>query len=175
MSKETRDRKEYLREYMRNKRALAKASGIKIPSDDWAKNNPDKHREKTARWRSENFERSQEINRSTQKTRRSTPWGKINNRMWPCLHYGVKSRSTVEGKYTGALGYKWRQLAEHLEAQFTQEMNWDNWGAVWELDHIKPVSSYRYESIDCDTFKECWGLNNLRPLLKVENQKKGGK
>ena len=37
MSKETRDRKEYLREYMRNKRALAKASGIKIPSDDWAK------------------------------------------------------------------------------------------------------------------------------------------
>lgn len=160
-------------ERMRAKRARDKANGIVSKSDTWFRDNPDKHKARVAKWRSENFEKSQKINRATQKIRRSTPWGKINNRMWTIVHQGVMARSTIVGKYVAILGYTWRQLAEHLEAQFTQEMNWDNWGSVWELDHIKPVSSFRYETINDESFIECWGLPNLRPLLKTENQAKG--
>lgn len=168
-------RKEYLKTYMRERRAKAKLLGIELPSDTWWKDNPDKHRAKTARWRAENPEKASQLTRDNQKTRRSTPWGKINNRMWPSVHQGIRARSTRLGKYNVAIGYTWRQLSEHLEAQFTQEMNWDNWGSVWELDHIKPVSSYRYEMIECEEFRECWGLKNMRPLLRVDNQTKGNK
>ena len=54
-------------------------------------------------------------------------------------------------------------------------MTWDNWGKVWEIDHIKPLSSYKYESIEEDSFKECWSLDNLRPLDKLENIRKYNK
>lgn len=169
------DRKEYGRNYMRQKRAEAREAGVDIPSDIWWKENPEKHNAKTSRWRATNFEKSQQINRNTQARRRSTPWGEINNRMWPMLHYSVRARSVFIGKYTIALGYTWLDLAIHLESQFTPEMNWSNWGDVWELDHIKPLNLFRYESIECPTFKEAWSLSNLRPLLRELNQKKGWK
>lgn len=160
-------------ERMRTKRARDKANGIVSKSDSWWRDNPDKHRDNTRKWRSENLDRSQEVNREIQARRRSTPWGKINNRMWPIVHYGVRARSKRNGKYTVALGYLWSELAEHLESQFTGAMSWENWGEVWELDHIKPLVLFKYETIECEEFKECWGLANLRPLLREENQRKG--
>lgn len=51
-------------------------------------------------------------------------------------------------------------------------MTWETWGAVWEIDHIKPLSHFRYESISDPLFRECWALNNLRPLLRAENASK---
>jgi hypothetical protein len=29
---------------------------------------------------------------------------------------------------------------QYLEQQFTSEMNWDNYGSYWEIDHIYPLS-----------------------------------
>jgi len=68
------------------------------------------------------------------------------------------------------LNYTYQQLREKLESQFTQAMNWKNYGVLWEIDHIKPVCSFNIR--DKKQFDECWNLDNLRPLLKVENQKK---
>lgn len=107
-----------------------------------------------------------------QARRRSTPWGKINNRMWTCVHGGVRADSGRLGKYNLVLGYTWADLRAHLQSQFTGRMSWKNWGAVWELDHIKPVASFRYETINCPTFFECWSLANLRPLLRDANRKR---
>lgn len=163
------------KEYMRRRRAEAKAKGEEIPSNTWWKRNPDAHRANVARWRAENFDYSQEINRQTQARRRSTPWGRINNRMWTIVHNGVRAGTTNYGMYNEVLGYTWARLKSHLESQFLPGMTWENWGEAWELDHIKPVSSYKYESIECPTFKECWALSNLRPLWRDENQAKGHK
>lgn len=88
---------------------------------------------------------------------------------------GVRCNSAGSGQYATAVGYSWSMLREHLEAQFTPEMNWDNWGSVWELDHIKPLSMFRYESLLDPLFREAWQLSNLRPLLKHENAAKGSK
>ena len=159
-------------EAMRKRREQAKAAGIVLPSDTWWKDNPEKHREKTRRWRENNLDRHRELTRRNQADRRSTPWGAINNRMWRIVHDGVRTRSAGWGKYNVVLGYTWHDLAIHLEGQFRDGMTWDNWGPHWELDHIKRVSEYRYESIQCPTFKECWGLTNLRPLLRHENQQR---
>ena len=40
---------------------------------------------------------------------------------------------------------------------------------VWNIDHIKPHSEFHYESMEDDSFKECWALSNLRPLSAKQN------
>jgi hypothetical protein len=162
-------------QYAAKRRADAKANGIVLLGDTWFKRNPDRHRANGARWRSENPDRAAEITRLNQAARRSTPWGKINNRMWPIVHGGVRRKSTRMGKYNVAVGYTWFVLRKHLEDQFTPEMTWENWGSYWELDHIRPLSSFKYVSIDDPVFAECWGLCNLRPLERSQNQKKCAK
>jgi hypothetical protein len=156
----------YDREYMRKRRA----DGL---VETWAKDNPDRHRENIRKWRANNLERAREINREMQAIRRSTPWGKINNRIWAIMHGRVRRNSSNASKYTAALGYLWSDLRSHLEAQFTPEMTWENWGDVWQVDHIKPVSSFQYTSLDDPLFREAWKLSNLRPLPSLENLVKG--
>ncbi len=52
-------------------------------------------------------------------------------------------------------------------------MNWENYAIYWEVDHIKPRSLFKYESIDDKEFKECWSLSNLQPLERSINKIKG--
>jgi hypothetical protein len=171
----TEERKAYVRAYMAAKRLAAKEAGNRLPSDQWAANNPEKQREKTARWRAQNPERSSELGRIHQAKRRSTPWGQINNSLWTVVHYGVRHNSTGMGIYNQVLGYSWATLRAHLEAQFLEGMTWENWGDVWELDHIKPVSMFRYTSIADPLFRECWELSNMRPLWRGANAEKSAK
>ena len=160
---------------MAARRSEAKAAGAVLPTDAWWKNNPEAHRAKGQRWRAANPERSAELTRLDQLRRRSTPWGAINNRMWPIIHDGVRRGSGQRSKYCAALGYTWGDLRAHLEKQFTPAMSWENWGDIWELDHIKPLSSFHYESLEDALFRECWALENLRPLPRHENATKGAK
>lgn len=63
------------------------------------------------------------------------------------------------------LEYNFEQLKQHLESKFTKGMSWENYGKNgWHIDHIIPVSSFKYDSINHPEFKKCWSLNNLQPL-----------
>ena len=44
------------------------------------------------------------------------------------------------------LDYSINDLMLHLEKQFRDGMNWDNYGPYWHIDHIKPVSHFKFES-----------------------------
>ena len=68
------------------------------------------------------------------------------------------------------LDFDYFQLVRHLESQFTPEMNWSNYGQVWELDHIIPKNQFSFNSYDDTDFKVCWSLINLRPILKSDNR-----
>ena len=72
------------------------------------------------------------------------------------------------------VGYTIEDLFKHLESQFVEGMSWDNYGK-WHIDHIKPMSSFHYESPFDDEFKQCWSLKNLQPLWAEENLKKGAR
>jgi hypothetical protein len=72
------------------------------------------------------------------------------------------------------VGYSAEQLKEHLEKQFKDGMNWENYGE-WHVDHIKPISSFIFETCDDEQFKVCWSLENLQPMWGIENIKKGNK
>lgn len=62
----------------------------------------------------------------------------------------------------------------HLESLFTNGMSWQNYGE-WHVDHKIPISSFDFESIECEEFKKCWSLNNLQPLWGIDNLSKGSK
>jgi hypothetical protein len=61
----------------------------------------------------------------------------------------------------------------HVEAQFQPGMSWGNRGAVWQIDHIRPCASF--DLIDPDQQAVCFHYTNLRPLLRVDNQRRARK
>lgn len=71
----------------------------------------------------------------------------------------------------GRLGYTTDELKAHLERQFLKGMTWENMGE-WEIDHIIPVSHFKFTSTDDPDFWLCWSLSNLRPLWRSDNRKK---
>lgn len=91
---------------------------------------------------------------------------------------GIKQGSIL--KY---LPYTIQELKEHLEKQFEPWMSWNNWGLynketwndndqstwTWQIDHIIPQSKLAYTSMEDENFKECWALDNLRPLSAKQN------
>lgn len=76
-------------------------------------------------------------------------------------------------KWPDLVGYDVNELKSHLENQFDNEMNWNNYGRIWEIDNIKPIASFNINSYEDKDFKKCWSLNNLRPLSLYENRSRG--
>jgi len=57
----------------------------------------------------------------------------------------------------------------------TPGMTRANYGTEWEIDHKIPLWSFDYSDIADPQFKKCWALDNLQPLWKGDNLKKGTK
>lgn len=139
-------------------------------TEDFRRRNPGRYVEAEKRWRSENREKLRE------KASRSllTPQGRINNSVRSAVHKGL-TRGGKNGRRTfEALGYSLYELMKHLERQFLNGMSWDNYGK-WHIDHIRPVTGFKYETVDDADFKACWALTNLRPLWAIDNLQKKNK
>ena len=71
-------------------------------------------------------------------------------------------------------GITLEELKKHLEEQFDENMNWDNYGSYWIVDKIISTSHYSYSTINTE-FKKAWCLKNMRPLSKIEHTRKKNK
>lgn len=60
-------------------------------------------------------------------------------------------------------------LKAHLESNFTDGMNWDNYGK-WHVDHIRPCASFDLKLEQHQ--KECFHYTNLQPLWAEDNLRK---
>jgi len=82
-------------------------------------------------------------------------------------HINVRLKNflkTKKGSTLEYLGCDWDTYINHLEQQFNSNMNWDNYGSYWEIDHIIPLSksgSFHY--------------TNCQPLTVSENRSKSNK
>jgi hypothetical protein len=65
------------------------------------------------------------------------------------------------------------EYTQYLESQFTPEMNWDNYGEYWEIDHIKPIASFDL-NIE-ENLYTCFYYLNTQPLEKTQNREKSDK
>lgn len=70
------------------------------------------------------------------------------------------------------LGCKINDFKKYLEDQFDENMNWDNYGKYWQVDHILPV--VYFNMVDPVEQKICWNYMNLRPCEASENLRKSG-
>ena len=92
----------------------------------------------------------------------------LRSRLNIAIRNNYKSGSAVKD-----LGCDITFFKNYIEEQFKYDMTWDNWGTVWHLDHIKPLSlanlSVREE------FLEVVNYTNLQPLYVKDNIIKGNK
>lgn len=95
----------------------------------------------------------------------------ISKQFWNILSKGHGKNGNKTLDILNSLGYSLNELKIHLENKFTEGMSWENYGK-WHVDHIKPVCSFKFSSIEDPSFKECWCLENLRPLWAKDNFKK---
>lgn len=138
----------------------------------WGQENKDRMAEHTRNWRARNLDHARGLARRNAARLRATPWGDITQKVFRALRAALRRGGGGSSKYAAALGYTWAELHAHIEAQFCDGMTWDNWGSLWELDHIRPLSSFRYETLDCPLFREAWALSNIRPLERIANRRK---
>lgn len=68
------------------------------------------------------------------------------------------------------LGMSVSDFRSYIQAQFSAEMSWDNYGTAWELDHIYPLSAC--DLTDRVQFLAVCNYRNYRPLSPDENMAK---
>jgi len=143
---------------------------------EWSKENRDRLNEYHKEWREKNIDKHRENKRNYQKQKRHTdPIYKLISNFRTAIYTVLKENKLDKySNYFNMVGYTSLNLKEHLEKQFNDGMNWDNYGE-WHIDHIKPISSFTFETCDDEQFKECWSLENLQPMWGVENIKKSNK
>jgi len=95
----------------------------------------------------------------------------VSKQIWQLLSTGVGKNGIRTADILNSLGYSLADLRHHLEDKFTEGMTWENYGK-WHLDHIRPVCSFNFSSIQDHEFKLCWALDNLQPLWAEDNLKK---
>lgn len=71
------------------------------------------------------------------------------------------------------VGYSALELRQHLEGQFDESMTWENYGTAWHIDHIVPLAFFGCQDVSSPIFRLAWSLDNLRPLVKPKNLRKG--
>lgn len=98
---------------------------------------------------------------------------KLNHRLSSSMRKALKANK--DKSWNDILEYTTADLKIHLEKQFKEGMSWDNYGKVWHIDHIIPMSWFKYNTHLDKEFKKCWELNNLQPLYKEENLIKGNR
>jgi hypothetical protein len=143
---------------------------------EWSKNKKDHRKEYLKQYREKNKEKIKEVKRTYQKEKRHTdPIYKLISNFRTAIYIVLKENKLDKyTNYFNMVGYSAEQLKEHLEKQFKDGMNWENYGE-WHIDHIKPISSFIFETCDDEQFKVCWALENLQPMWGIENIKKGNK
>ena len=144
---------------------------------------PEKKKEYNKKYKQEN--RDSIIAQSTEYRRKryhTDPCYKLRDNVRGLINQALKGG---KGGESFLLYVDWTipEFKEHLESQFEDWMTWDNHGVLhptekrWQIDHIKPQSVMLegVTSMDDPKFRECWALENLRPLEARENISKGSK
>jgi hypothetical protein len=63
------------------------------------------------------------------------------------------------------------ELRAYLERQFKPDMNWQNHGTHWHIDHIRPIASFDLHNPEQQ--RAAFHFSNLQPLEAMENIRKG--
>ena len=188
-------------EYRRKKRKHSKTYYDKNKNDPefvqmhldatkkWREENPDKVKDRDARYYQENKEKAyiwnknwREKNRElsacyqrqyVKKRYKNDIQYKLTISLRTRLNRAIKNNQKT-GSAVGELGCTIDEFKVYIENKFQEGMSWENWKYDgWHLDHIKPLSSF--DLTDREQFLEACHYTNLQPLWGWQNMQKHDK
>lgn len=156
---------------------------LKLRNKKWYQNNRLKIIQKTSDYKKNNRNK---YNENYKIKKQNDPSFRIRENVRSSIKQALKKNKNglSISKY---LLYTMQELKKHLENLFEPWMTWNNYGRynsktwddtdqstwTWQIDHIIPQSKFIYTSMDDQSFKDCWALNNLRPYSSKLNSIEG--
>jgi hypothetical protein len=141
---------------------------------NYVNRNFEKTKEYQKKYRENNRENVNEYKRKYNKFRYDTdPIFKLRRCIRHRVNEFLKSKNfSKKNKTFDIVGCSPDELKIYIEKQFTEGMNWDNYGFYgWHVDHKVPLSNSKTEE---ETYKLCH-YSNLQPMWWNENLSKGKK
>jgi hypothetical protein len=180
--KHTELNKEKIREYKKNY-ASKNSEKIKSESKQYYENNkdlikervsnnyhkdPEKKLEYQRKYAKDNKEKISEYKRIYQRKRRTEDTiFKLKHSISRMIRNSLKNNGFIKYKRSNEiLGCSIEELRIILESKFDESMTWENYGIIWDIDHIVPLSTAKTEE---DVIR----LNhytNLQPLDRYINR-----
>jgi hypothetical protein len=156
--------KEYRDNPIRYRELLDKKSQYyhKVKNEDWFK---DYHKNKTRDYKKETAAQKVNPHRELKSRLRKMTCNAFNRRNNP---EWVKKNNKTEI----LLGADFFTVKEFLERQFLKGMTWDNYGEVWNIDHVIPLD---IAGDDVELINKLCYYQNLSPIYKNDNFRKGFK
>ena len=116
-----------------------------------------------------------------ERTNKEVSWN--NNRFKTDINYRVYhlfgsyvrdsiKRGYATPKFEKVTGGSFEDFIKRIESMFREGMSWDNYGVVWNIDHIVSRRKFKYKTIYDVEFKKFWSLSNVQPLFVKENMRK---
>jgi hypothetical protein len=93
---------------------------------------------------------------------KSNPILKLSRHVRYNIWRAIKNKNFKSETY---LECSWAEFKEYIENKFIEGMTWDNYGDVWEVDHIKGICNF--DLTDIEQQKQCFHYSNLQPLFKT--------
>ena len=143
--------------------------------------NKEKYKSNSITWQNSNPEKNSSIQKKYRQSEKGIDVRKQHRKKEYNQKYGVDMEWTLlrnlrirlrnalkkefkSGKTIELLGCSIKEYALYLEKQFDENMNWENYGTYWEVDHIQPLSK-----------GGSFHFTNTQPMHFSENRSKGNR
>ena len=94
-------------------------------------------------------------------------------RKWQLALRRYVLQRNISASYAIYFGLSIEKFRNWIEIQFTEELNWENFGSAWQFDHIVPVTYFDF-SIEEDLVL-CWNFSNIRVETIDINKNRGSR
>lgn len=179
--KNTSEYKELRRTYQEKRREAARAYREKYPEKvrERARTHYAKHRERLLEvgktYREQHRPQRREYWREYKKQRAATDF---DFRLHHILRTQIQASAINSGGKKSArteeiLGCPVPEFRQYLEANFLPGMTWENYGAIWEIGHVKPCAMF--DLSDPAQQRECYNYTNLKPQSVEDNRSAGAR
>lgn len=107
--------------------------------------------------------------RARKRKHKKTPRIRLKENLRSRIHVALMTNQKA-GRTLDLLGCSIPEWRDFLTSMFRPGMSWDNYGKVWEIDHVKPCAKFDL-SLESEQ-KACFNWSNTQPLTIFENRRK---
>ena len=137
-------------------------------------NNKEKQKKKASEWRDNNREHVRKSRANYMKEyRKKSPIYKLRENIGHYIRKALIDSIPKSGTYKKYLGCPINEYKQYLEKLFNPEMNWENYGTYWEIDHKKAISNF--DLTKEEEIYKAFHYTNTQPLTVKENRQKSNK